>query len=190
MKIGALAGMAALLGIVIGFLGGQFLTQGNVFVERILGETPEARIAAYVRAVSSGDRTAALGAWQLPDSGDDARLNELARRREEETGRLMDMGIRDEYLILDRQWWSTCCEPNVSCEFRNAGGARMTVQLLDASGRPIAYVFDVFAREQPYWGDATGNPLRQWIIRDVYPEAEEPLYWPLVHEGQVRWLGQ
>jgi hypothetical protein len=28
-----------------------------------------------------------------------------------------------------------------------------------------------------YWGDAAGNPLRDWAIVDIYPEGLQPLAW-------------
>jgi len=64
----------------------------------------------------------------------------------------------------------------------------VTVQFLDGAGRPSLYTFDLFTRGGAYWGGAMGYPARQWALRDVYPAADEPLFWRLVYEPAVRSL--
>ncbi len=183
LAVGALAilCMAAALGLVV------FLSPaGNAAREGLMGETPEAKIAAYMTAVRRGDREAALGAWEL-GSPQKLHYEALEQRREQVTDELLALEI-SEFTILEYEWWTTCCEPHVTCNARNAGGARVRVQVLDAQGNPQGFIFDVFTREQPYWGDAMGNPLRRWVIRDVYAAGDEPLYWRWVHESNVRYL--
>ena len=90
-----------------------------------------------------------------------------------------------QYTIFEPQWWSTCCGQGVTPHARNAGGARVPVQVLDAQGQPWSYVFDVFVDGTVYFGDAEGNPYRHWLLRDAYPHGEPPLYWTLVYTGSV-----
>jgi len=158
--------------------------------ETLTGHTPKATILAYLESVRRGDREGALSQWQLPEWQEalPERYAELSRRRESVTEALLKAHFSDDPRILDTEWWTTCCEPHVTCDSSNAGGARVWVQLIDDSGDPLAYWFDVFARQQPYWGDALGNPLRRWIIRDIYPVEEDPLFWRLVFESNVRSL--
>ena len=177
----AIACMATALGLVV-----FFSPAGNAAREGLMGETPEAKIAAYMRAVRRGDRATAVEAWE-PGAPTQLHHAALEQRREQVTDELLALKI-SEFTILEYEWWTTCCEPHVICDARNAGGARVQVQLLDDQGNPQSYVFDVFTREQPYWGDAMGNPFRRWVIRDVYAAGEEPLYWRWVHESNVRYL--
>jgi hypothetical protein len=156
--------------------------------EQIMGETPEAKATAYVRAVARGDENAALNLWELPGLQDQEQLQALAERREQVTSQLIAARIEAEVTILDTEWWTTCCEPVVTCDPHSAGGARMTVQSLDNTGSPIIYVLDIFVRDGPYWGAAAGYPFRHWALRDVYLEGEEPLYWRRLHEETIRYL--
>ena len=156
--------------------------------ERLAGESPQAEIAAYMKAILRGDRQAAIGRWEVAAS-EAGRTARLERRREQVTGELLGLGA-SEFTLFEPQWWTTCCEPHVTCSSRSAGGARVQVQVLDRAGMPQIYVFDVFSREQPYWGDAMGSPPRDWVVRDVYALDQEPLYWRAVYESNVRWLAE
>ncbi len=156
--------------------------------EEIMGETPRAKITMYLRAVASGDESAALAAWELPDwQLPLGRSATLASRRSEVTHKLIAAGTRPDLVILCTERWRTCCEPGVTSDPSGAGGARVRVQLLDAKGTPSVYILDVFTRG-PYWGSAVGYPPRDWALRDVYPAGEEPLYFRLVNESTVRSL--
>ncbi len=64
----------------------------------------------------------------------------------------------------------------------------MRIQFLDNKGLPFSYIFDVFVQDGPYWGAAEGYPLRHWVIRDVYPEGQEPFYWRYVSRTTVEIL--
>ncbi len=164
----------ALAGWVL--LGGLLAGCGPI-VEPVTGESPQAKVQAYVRSISSHDEPAALNLWELPGTGLPAeRTAELAQRCERITHALIDEGIRPDTSILGIEWWRTCCEPGVTQDARDAGGARLRVQLVDARGGPQLYIFDVFTRE-PYWGAAADYPPRQWILRDVYPLGQDPLFW-------------
>jgi len=178
--------LLALLAGALGFALGA-LTLGDytpsMLLEWVAGETPQAHIRAYLRAVEAQDRQAALAAWTLP-APERARFAELERRRAAATDELLARRIRD-FTLFEPQWWRTCCEPGLAAA-RSAGGARIRVQVIDAEGEPWQYTFDVFAAEQPYWGAAGGNPYRHWLLRDVYPAGEPPLYWPLTYSGEVK----
>lgn len=189
MKIGI--GIIICLGLLslglLWFLPGMALRAA--VIEQISGETPQARIAAYVRALARGDEKAVLDAWELPTwELPRGRSGELRARRDGVTRDLIIAGIHSDIIILGIEWWRTCCEPNVINNPRNAGGARVHAQLLDRDGAPLLYMFDVFTREQPYWGEAMGYPPRQWVLRDVYPMSQEPLFWRWIFEPSVRWL--
>jgi len=177
-----------LAGIVIGIGGLWLIVQNNAelryyLLERATGNQPQAQIAAFVQAIVREDRPKAVELWEVEQP-----QSELTTRQERVIDDLLAAGVRPDYLILGVEWWTTCCEPSVTCDSRNAGGARIRVQFLDKSGLPISYIFDVFAREQPYWGAVTGYPPRDWVIRDVYPYGEEPLFWTRVYEPQIRYV--
>jgi hypothetical protein len=179
---------AFLAGIGIGAGGLWLVVQSNIelryyMLEHPTGNQPQAQIAAFVQAIVRGDRSTALELWEI---GDTHTQGELVRRRERVISDLVAAEVGPDYMILDVEWWTTCCEPSVTCDSRNAGGARVMVQFLDQNGQPILYTFDVFAREQPYWGAAMGYPSRDWVIRDVYPQGQEPLFWTQVYEPQIR----
>ena len=157
-------------------LGNPALT---TFVERIMNETPKAKVAAYFGAVIKGDERKALTIWQLPEwegweSSEAAPL--LSERRENVTKELLAMGIKD-YNILNVEWWGTCCEPHVIENPREAGGARIRVQLTSRDDDEHVYILDVFHRETSYWGGAGGYLPRHWVLRDVYPSGQKPLFW-------------
>jgi hypothetical protein len=157
--------------------------------ELIRGETPEARVAAYVQAIVRGDEEAALAAWEVrTEEAPEGRSALLNERRQEVTRELLAAGLDPDYTILGIEWWSTCCEPGVTDDPRNAGGARITVQFLGQDGWPLLYLFDVFNRGGSYWGAAAGYPPRSWALYDVYPQGDEPLFWRWVYEPTVRCL--
>jgi len=157
--------------------------------ERITGETPHAKIRAYVRAVVRGDETAALASWELPTwELPDGQSSALSERRRAVTRELMVAGVTADFLVLGTQWWRTCCEPGVINNPRDAGGARVSIQFLDRNGSPLIYVFDLFTRGGPYWGGAMGYPPRRWALRDVYPSSQEPLFWRWLYEPHTRYL--
>ena len=163
--------------IVAGVTGLVYTPNGKLLREHITGETPQAKLEIYVRAIANGDQETALDQWEMPHLSNQEQLNALAERRRQIISDLLPAELSPKFTILDIQWWGTCCEPGVLEESRDAGGARIRVQLLDKQGLPLIYVFDIFVRNLPYWGAAEGYPLRHWVIRDVYPEGQEPLYW-------------
>ena len=141
-------------------------------LEEALGRTPRHQIASYLSAVSRGDRAAALALWLAPASHQ-AGLN---HRRAAVTDTLLAHGRSLEYRVLDTVWWRTCCEPAVIDDPAQAGGARVQVAISSGSSSEKPYVFDLLV-PGGYWGDAAGNPLRDWEIVDVYDEGMQPLAW-------------
>jgi len=86
--LAVLFGLAALGGWLSLSLPGTALRAA--IVERCTGETPRARIDAYVQAVLRGDTPAALAAWELPDWELPAgRSALLAARRDQVTADLL-----------------------------------------------------------------------------------------------------
>ena len=162
----------------------------STVIERINGETAQAKVAGYVRTVARGDQRAALAVWELPGwEGRDGWQTALSDRRQKVTDELLTAGISSEFTIRNAEWWSTCCEPSPTHNPREAGGARFHVRLLRHDGSPLCYVFDVFVRDGAYWGAAEGYPPRQWALRDVYSLGQEPLFWRWVSEPTERYLG-
>ena len=189
LKIGIT--IVALVAIGLGICWLSTWADVTLLCEQITGETPQAKATAYVRAVLRGDEQAALDLWELPSLQNQEQLEALAERRQQVTSELIAARINPEFTILDTEWWATCCEPTVIRDprwTRSAGGARMTVQLLDNKGLPIIYVLDVFVRDGPYWGAAAGDPFRHWALRDVYLEGQEPLYWRRIYECTMKFL--
>ena len=179
------------LGLLMTWLLGPSTFDGlpALLVERVRGETPQARVDAYVQAVLAGDEEAALAAWTLPGPERSDELSAaLRQRRRDVTRQLIAADLDEAYTITDVEWWTTCCEPHATCDARNAGGARVRVQLLDRDVLPVAYVFDVFHRDGPYWGAALENPPRRWTLNDVYPRGEEPLFWRYTTTCETEWL--
>lgn len=177
--------LALLLGLALGAAGlALALTRSDALRAYLLtlpmAHGPQRPVEAFVEAIIRGDEAAAIALWEVPSERDD-----LAERRRQVIEALHAAGIAPRNMVLHVEWWRTCCEPGVTCDPRNAGGARLRVQFLDGEGKPLLYTFDVFTRRQPYWGAAEGYPSRDWVIRDVYPEGEPPLFWPLVYEGTV-----
>ena len=164
---------------MVGFIAGVLTLGGyspNMLLELISGETPQAKITTYLKAIQAQESEAALEAWLQPDPGS-VTFVALSDRRIQITDELMALKIT-QFTIFEPEWWSTCCDPGITCNARNAGGARVRVQVLDAQGQPWQYIVDVFTKG-PYFGDAEGNPYRHWLLRDVYPSSELPLVWTL-----------
>jgi hypothetical protein len=141
-------------------------------LEQALGQTPEKKIARYLEAVSRGDRSAALALWRTPASNS----RTLSDRRNSVTETLLARGPGIGHRMLDLTWWRTCCEPAVIDDAAQAGGVRARVAIRDRYGAEEIYTFDLLV-PGGYWGDAAGNPLREWVIVDLYPEGMQPLAW-------------
>ncbi len=144
----------------------------NRLVERVIGETPQTKVSSYLELVASGARQEALALWPANE-----RLgSEYEVRRQSVTSELEDLRLELMPRVLSIEWWGTCCEPHVTADSRDAGFARLWVEV--SRGRePGQYVFDILALGGPYSGEMQGYPVRHWQIVDVYPVGEEPLLW-------------
>ena len=185
----ALGGLS--LGLLMTWLLGPSTFDGlpALLLERVRGETPQARVDAYAQAILAGDEEAAFAAWTPPDPERNDELSEaLRQRRRDVTRQLIAANLSETYTITDIEWWTTCCEPSVTCDARNAGGARIRVQFLDQDGLPVVTIFDVLHRDGAYWGAAAGHPPRQWALYDVYPRGEKPLSWRYTYSPGIEWL--
>jgi hypothetical protein len=138
----------------------------RVIAERLTGNTPERAVADYASALVQRDEPLALARWALPPNASDA----LIARRATLSHRLLGTARQR---VTKTEWWSTCCEPQIVEEgyARYAGFARLSVEL---DGAP--YVFDVIAAGQVDRFHDSGRP-RTWLIRDVYPASDGPLFW-------------
>jgi hypothetical protein len=179
----------------IGFgAGGVTLASQNqdeirtIVLAQPTGNSPQAKVAAFVDPVIRGDKTAAIKLWEVNGKSNPERQRAIEKRRESVISDLVATKIKPDFMIREIEWWTTCCEPNVTNNSRNAGGARIKVQFLNQYGSPITYIFDIFTREQPYWGAAEGYRPRDWVIRDVYPEDKKPIFWPLIFESQIQFI--
>lgn len=181
-----LSGLFLALALVIVYVAGWFFLPSDASPEfspwqRIAGETPSAKVDAYVRAVARGDEAAALDLWELPAVDlPNGRSTALRQRRVDVTRGLIAAGIRPDAAIRSIEWWRTCCEPGLIDGPRSAGGARLQVRLVDRSGTALDYVIDVFDRD----GGSSGLRAlltRHWVVRDVYPSDQPPLFWTWGH---------
>jgi len=134
----------------------------NPLIEQVTGETPEAKVVAYLEATRQGDEA----------------------RRQAVIETISALGADLSFRVLDVEWWSNCCEPCVIDDPRRAGFARLRVAVGGATGDEIIYVFDVWVTGGPYYGEMMGCPVRHWEIIDAYPEGEEPLYWKWPREWE------
>jgi len=177
LGIAAVALLAVVLGTAVYHTGllHRVAPGWHVVLERVIGETPEHHLAAYLDAVNRRDKQAALDAWHLRGRPSPA----LEERRSSVTDGLLAEEITD-YEIEQVEWWSTCCEPRPVDSPTYAGLARLRVTLNCADAPTRRYTFDVATRE-PYWGPIGGDPIRRWVLIDAYPDGEEPLAfrWPV-----------
>jgi len=143
----------------------------NRLVERVGGETPQAKVSSYLALVARGDRDGALVLWPASE-----RLGaEYDLRRHSVTTELEALGPELSHRVLEIEWWGTCCEPHIITDSREAGFARLWVEV-SGGDEARRYVFDVFTRFG-YGGRWEGYPVRHWQILDVYPVEGEPLVW-------------
>lgn len=143
----------------------------NRLVERVIGETPQAKVSSYLALVARGDRDEALVLWPANE-----RLGlEYEVRRHSVTMELETLGPELSHRVVEIEWWGTCCEPHIITNSREAGFARLWVEV-SGGDEARRYVFDVFTRFG-YGGRMEGYPVRHWQILDVYPVEEEPRFW-------------
>jgi len=147
---------------------------------------PESRVVEYLHATARGDEAGALGIWQTCCQAPPA----LEARRVALTHELTAAGVGQQFRIDFVEWWRTCCEPGIINDPRSAGRARIFVSADDRSGAKHQLVFEVMTKDGAYWGDAAGNPRRDWTLREVYPRGEQslrrPAIVPLTRDDAIR----
>ncbi len=155
------------VGFLFAYINGVF----TPLIEKIINESPEAKISIYLQAVSKGDKGTALNVWQFsvsnPESADQLLLKE---RREKITDGFIKAKINPSFKIINIEWWTTCCTPSITENPKGAGRAVVKVEL-NIDNEKKVYVFDlyVYDKEGNYAGEAMGYPVRHWLIGDIYP---------------------
>lgn len=156
-------------------------------IEKKNNETPEVRIIAYLEAIKQGDELKALEVWQLLENENwksNPNYPLLEKRRKDITKELIEMKINN-YKIVDIKWWvkgacwagGTCSEPSITDDSSIASGASISVELSNSADNKLVYIFDIFNRETTYNEAVYYEEFRKWILRDIYPENQEPLFW-------------
>lgn len=177
---GLLPVAAAVVAFALLFVGGC-TPAGRQAIAVVTGDTAQARVEAYLRALERGDEPAALAAWQPGDRH--AYLAQIRARRDRTTAALDARGLRS-YTIDAIEWWRTCCEPGVVQGGDTAEGARVKAILRFGDGTSGHYVLDVFATD--VMTTFQGLPSTGWTLRDVYRSDEDPLYFRFTSTGFFR----
>jgi len=149
-----------------------------LFAEKIINETPEAKVNAYIQAITKNNKEQALSVWEFPGWWNSSFIgfDQLKERREKTTDDLLKAKINSNFTVTRIEWWNTCCVPSVTDDSNWANGARVYVQLTDFSNNKLFYIFDVFVLKG-YRQPGLGNSVRHWTIRDIYSQDQEPLFW-------------
>ena len=149
----------------------------NPSIEKIINETPEAKVSTHIRMIAENSEGQALDLWKLPEWQDSnfEGYNQLEERREKTTDDLLKAKINSNFTVTRVEWWSTCCVPRVINDSNWANGARVHVQLTDSNGIKLPYIFDIFVWKGHI--EPGVSSVRYWAIRDIYLESEEPLFW-------------
>lgn len=168
-------------GFLLLFMGGFF----SAFIEKALNEEPEKKITAYIGAVKQGNTNDALAIWELPDPEGWKTSEEfflLENRRKNLTENFILNGITN-FEILKVEWWSGfCCmtEPYIVNDTRDGGYVRAYVKLFsdttDKGDNEYVYIFVLSTRDDSF-GALASYPVRYWVIRDIYPSTQKPLFW-------------
>jgi hypothetical protein len=175
-----LLGILVVFILIFGFLFQELMRCfSQPFIEEIIGETPEAKVNEYLKAVMTNDQKAAFKIWQLPDYGKEETISLLNNRRQDITKELITKGVKD-FKILDIDWWSVCCIPTIINEHPGgAGFARTRVKLITYGNEETIYIFDLFT-QKGYCNGLCGCPTRHWTIRDIYQSGQRPLLWTIL----------
>ena len=146
------------------------------FIEKITGETPEAEVSEYLKAVMRNDQGGAFEIWQLIDYGKEETIFLLSNRRQSVTKELIAKEIKN-FEILNIDWWSICCIPTIINDHpKTAGFARTRVKLIMSDNEEVIYIFDLFTQKE-YYSGLCGYQNRHWTIRDIYQSGQKSLLW-------------
>jgi len=172
---------------------GALSNVGNSIIQQLIeqkeNKTPQAEIAQYFDAITKSDELKALESWQLLKE-EDWSLNPenyylLKERRNNITEELIKKKI-SHFQIENIKWRNTDfdigyfisgADINNDCRSELADSAQVKVQLTDFDNNKPEYIIDVFVQEI---GSKTNKRdyslLRNWEIRDIYPQGQEPLF--------------
>jgi hypothetical protein len=95
-KVGIITIMLTGIGVGVFLLLAIF---PNAIREQLTGETPQAKITAYLQLILQHDRAAALDLWE-PQAPDPERYDALRQRREKVTDELLAVGMTD-FTVFD-----------------------------------------------------------------------------------------
>jgi len=171
-------------------MGGVWLAIQNNFglryylFERATAHPAQSQVSAFIQSIIQGDKTKAYQLWEVSDGMNEEQQIALMKRRDNVIADLLLAKIEPEYLIRNIEWWTICCEPNVTNDSQYAGGARITVQFIDQQGLPMTYIFDVFTT----WGSPEPSWSKVWKISDIYPYEQGPMFWLRVYEPRIRYV--
>ena len=172
--------LIALLALVVFTIG--FFIDGehgitSFAIEKIKNENPEAKVTAYIQAISNGDKEKAMSFWEISESYELnlEYCNKIKDRGEQITKELIEKKIKSDFTITRIEWWSTCCVPNITENPRIAGKAKVYIQLTDFNNIKSTYIFDVIV-PGGYQGGLAGHSVRYWVISDIYSKDEKPIF--------------
>lgn len=135
---------------------------------RPAGLPPEARVMAYLRAVTHGDRQAALD-HLLPGQAGTAQ----ASRCRMVTDELLAHGAALQYRVVEVNWRPAAAPVDLADDGARAGIAWVRVAVATPGSTERIYLFDVLSTGGP--AGATGEEVRGWAIVDVRQVGEQPL---------------
>ena len=172
-----LIALSALVVVTIGSFVDSERGISSLLIEKITNENPEAKITSYIQAVSNGDEEKALSFWNISESYklNPEYSNKIKNRGERITKELIEKKIKSDFAITHIEWWSTCCVPSVTENSRIAGKAKVYVRLTDSNNIKSAYIFNVIV-PRGYTGGLAGHSVRHWVISDIYPKDEKPVF--------------
>lgn len=162
--LGVILALILGVGFLFAYINGVF----TPLIEKIINESPEAKISAYVQAISKGDRETAFSLWEHPRLNIPSEYVILVKERKEKAfNNFINMKINPDFKIISTEWWSTCCTPSITNNPKDAGRAVVKAEL-NINNEKRVYVFNVIVKGENYAGEAMGYPVRHWEIGDVY----------------------
>ena len=161
----------------IGFFVDSERGVSSLLIEKITNENPEAKVTAYIQAVSNGDKEKALDFWNISESYElnSEYQQRIKDRGERITKELIEKKIKSDFAITHIEWWSTCCIPSVIENSRVAGKAKVYVQLTYLNNIKSVFIFNVIV-PGGYTGVLAGHSVRHWVISDIYSKDEKPVF--------------
>jgi len=157
-------------GFFLAYINGVF----TPLIEKIINESPEAKISAYLQAISKGDRETAFSLWEQPAPNAPSEYVILVKERKEKAfDNFINMKINPDFKIISAEWWTTCCAPSITDNPKEAGRAVVKAEL-NINNEKRVYVFNVIVKGENYAGEAMGYPVRHWEIGDIYLSNDKP----------------